>query len=323
MKKVIVRRGRRFLLFVETGARDEDYQKYEDLRQEIWEEPDDHFSSRRNMAGENYFSCGGSLFTGAYSEDENGRIPRRPEQFVGFTYGYVGAMDKNIGYRRRDNLHFYSQYAAVREDMRRFGLGSALKHHQADAVQNILGVDVISCTFDPLTGVNANRNIHKLGMRVEKYIASCYRNFGGRLNREDIPSDRFYVTWNLQNRRQKPVSLDSKKLTADAAWALLARTAQIKGSGGRMEIQVPGQKISTSGDLESDIVLVEIPGDFYHMLRSTDTGDPTVRRIPLEWRMASRRVFSLLMECGFRVFDFQRSTLEGGIRNVYVLKKEV
>lgn len=319
--RIIETKGRRFLLFVETSTKDEDYQKYEDLRQHIWEEPEDHFSGHRNMAAENYFAYGGSLFTGVYADDGFGNIIRSPEHFAGFTYGYVSPVDKKLGYRRQDNLRFYSQYAAVRPDLQHFRLGTALKRHQAEAVQNILGVHVIACTFDPLTGVNANRNIHKLGMRVRKYITACYQNFGGLLNRADVPADRFFVTWNLRAKPDADRPPVIPQLISEAGWALRSHLKKVPGRSGPTGIPVPAGEIGHPEELKTDYVLVEIPENFYQLLQETNVDDKDIRRIPLDWRMASRRVFTTLLKAGFAVTDFQRITLDNRPRNVYVLKK--
>jgi predicted GNAT superfamily acetyltransferase len=320
-ERIIETRGRRFLLFIETGARNEDYQKYEDLRQLIWEEPEDHFSGRRNMAAENYFSYGGSLFTGVYADDGTGSIMLNPQHFVGFTYGYVSPMNKGLGYRKQENLRFYSQYAAVRRDMRRFGLGAALKRHQAAAVQKFLGVNEIACTYDPLTGANANRNIHKLGMQVKQYLPACYQNFGGRLNRMDIPADRFFVIWNLGeiSKEIRPPVIPA--LASKATWALRSRLEKISGRSGEIEIPVPAEEIKRPEDIKTEYSLVEIPDNFYRLLQETKVEDEAVLCLPLKWRIASRRIFLSLFKAGFTVTDFQRFTLENRPRNVYVLKK--
>jgi predicted GNAT superfamily acetyltransferase len=57
------------------------------------------------------------------------------------------------------------------------------------------------------------------------------------------------------------------------------------------------------------------------MLRETDVADPEVRRIPVDWRMATRAVFLDLFARGYRVVDF----LKAGDRvpaNQYVLARE-
>jgi hypothetical protein len=143
-------RGRRFLLTVETTGRAEDYRKYEQLRNLIWDDPEDRLPGPRNMASENYFHEGSSLFIGVYCEDEQGSFEKDRDHLVAFAYGYVGVKDKDIGYREPGNLMFYSQYAAVRPDHEGYGLGMRLKEFQKQKVLQILGVQTITCTYDPL-----------------------------------------------------------------------------------------------------------------------------------------------------------------------------
>jgi predicted GNAT superfamily acetyltransferase len=204
--------------------------------------------------------------------------------------------------------------------MRQFGLGTALKYHQAEAVRNILGVDVMCCTFDPLTGVNANRNIRKLGMRVEKYIVSCYQDFGGRLNRKDVPSDRFFASWDL-TKKAAPPQRNLEKSAHDIPWALRSRIIRIQGRSGMNDAQAPEEYDVLSGNQKPNYVLAEIPENFYRLIQETDVAEAAVRRIPRDWRMASRRVFSSLMESGYLIQDFQRITLGGRFRNLYILQK--
>ena len=62
LEKTVAVRDRRFLLRVETSHGSEDYGMYEDLRNAIWDFPDDRLSGPRNMMCENVFHEGGSLF---------------------------------------------------------------------------------------------------------------------------------------------------------------------------------------------------------------------------------------------------------------------
>jgi predicted GNAT superfamily acetyltransferase len=77
----------------------------------------------------------------------------------------------------------------------------------------------------------------------------------------------------------------------------------------------------TDTGVPGDVLLVQVPLDFYRMLRETDVADPAVRRIPVDWRQAAREVFLGLFARGYRVVDFLKA---GGrvSRNFYVLKKE-
>ena len=106
--------GKRFLLQVETSYDAADYIKYEELRNEIWEDPLDSFACPRNMAAENYFNEGSSLFIAAYVEDESSNLIKDKTNLVGFSYCFVEIKDKNVGFIDLENISFYSQNTGVK-----------------------------------------------------------------------------------------------------------------------------------------------------------------------------------------------------------------
>jgi predicted GNAT superfamily acetyltransferase len=320
-------KGRRFLFAVETAGRAEDYRKYELLRNLIWEEPDDGLSGPRNMAAENYFHEGGSLFIGVYSEDAHGRFQKNRDHLVAFAYGYVGVRDKDIGYRQIDNLEFYSQYAAVRPDTEGYGLGVRLKQFQKQKVLHILGIKTIICTYDPLVGVNAYRNVHVLGMEILAYKDACYEGFSGRLNRLDVPCDRFWVSWDLEKEISRP-GYDIQELVSGGCLAVSSVVREIQGRSGpvRLELVQEGDlELSSKKDPASgrkpEFALVEIPFDFYRMLQETDVSDPEVRGIPAAWRQRTRLAFHSLLERGYVIVDFCYYKHQGRVRDFYVLQQ--
>jgi predicted GNAT superfamily acetyltransferase len=302
LEKPVTVRDKRFLLRVETSHESRHYQMYEDLREEIWGYPDDHMSSTRNMMCENVFHEGGSLFIGAFAEAEAGGFVPDGKHLVGFCYGFVGVRDKSIGFRDPGNLRFYSQYAGVRKAFQSYGLGILLKEYQREMVLGLLGVSTIICTYDPLTGVNANRNIHHLGMDVVEYLVATYGEYGGLLNRQDVPTDRFQMSWDLLRQRGRP----DYDLDAALASPRPIRTGmrRVAGKTGDLELEVvEGTDASAAGDT----LLVPIPLDFYRMLQETDVADEAVRRIPVDWRMATREVLQALFARGYRVIDFRKA----------------
>lgn len=314
-------KGRKFLFFVEKSPDEKDYKKYEQLRMKIWEDPKDHLSCPRNMAAENYYNEGSSLFLGIYAEDERGKIRRDAEHFIGFAYGFVGAKNKNTAYQKVSNLSFYSQYAAVRKDYRNLNLGLMLKRFQKKIVRDVFKIHTITCTFDPLTGVNAYRNIHKLGMEVIQYKESFYKGFSGALNRADIPSDRFYVLWKLKEKNKKP-NYDLDSLLDQRNLVLSSVVKKIKGKNRQINIEV-------SQEIDLDVLrssnrffLVEIPYDFYSMIQETDVSDRKTRRIPLDWRLKTRMAFKTLFDAGYRVEDFRCKRIKQRYRNFYVMEKK-
>ncbi|MGB7297651.1 MAG: hypothetical protein WBC70_18900 [Candidatus Aminicenantales bacterium] len=315
-EKVVSLKGKNFLLRVETSAEAADYEKYEAMRNEIWGFPEDYLPGPRNLMCENFLHDGSALFIAAYAEARGGGLSADPARFVGFSYGFVGLKDKERGFRDPANLQFYSQYTGVKRNVRDFGLGVALKEYQREQVLGLLGIATITCTYDPLTGVNAWRNVHHFGMDVLEYRISTYGEYGGLLNRLDVPSDRFFMSWELRRKpREGPadraLEIAPERLIIDAEEA-----EAIARSGRRMLERVRPANL----DIEADTLLVRIPRDFYILLQETDVETPEVRALPIEWRLETRRAFQTYFERGYRVVDFF-ITPENPKRNFYILQK--
>lgn len=310
-------RGRDYLFRVETSSRPADYLMYERVRNEIWEFAEDALPGSRNMMSENYFHDGSSLFIGVFAGDGRGGFPVEESGLAGFSYGFVGVRDRDVGFRNPANLWFYSQYAGVRPGFERRGLGLPLKEFQKRVLLEAFGIGAVVCTYDPLTGVNARRNIHRLGMDVLEYREDTYGAFGGRLNRADLPSDRFFAYWDLRREAPRP-SFALEPLLDSGADVINAFEAEVAGRSGPRRLEVwDGLTL----DPAADPCLVRIPADFYEMLRETDTEDERVRRIPLDWRLGTRTAFRTLFQRGYRVVDFLSAAGQPR-RNYYVLSKD-
>ncbi len=309
--------GKRYLFAVETSHDKDDYQKYEDLRQEIWKEPTDQMAGVRNMLCENYFDKGSSLFTGVFVEDEKGAFHKDGDHLVGFSYGFVGVRDKAIGFRSLGNFLFYSQYLGVKKGFQDLGLGLLIKEFQKKVVYEMFGVNTITCTYDPLVGVNARRNIHHFGMEVVEYRVAYYQDFGGELNRIDVPSDRLFVSWDLAGDIRRP-SYDLQSLIKSDHFAIRSEISKIQGQSGPVEFEVV---TGFRTDWDREFALLEIPFDFYRMLKETDVPEEGVRKIPLDWRLATREVFLELLRHKYKVIDFAIYRGEDRKRDFYVLKK--
>lgn len=315
LERTVDVRDRRFLLRVETSHEPSDYGMYEALRSEIWDFPEDHLSGTRNMMCENVFHEGGSLFIGAFVEAPGGGFEVDGEHLVGFCYGFVGVSDKAVGFRDRSNLRFYSQYAGVRPAFQSYGLGILLKEFQREASLDILGVSTVICTYDPLTGVNAHRNVHHFGMEVLEYRVATYGEYGGLLNRLDVPTDRFLMSWDLERKVGRPAY--DLEVALAAPRPIRAGFRRVTGRTSLLELEVvEGTDVNITGDL----LLVRIPLDFYRMLQETDVADKDLRRVPVDWRLATREVFQGLFARGYQVVDFRRA----GARvpgNYYILSR--
>jgi len=316
LERTVAARDRQFLLRIETSHESGDYRKYEELRNEIWDYPGDHMAATRNMMCENVFHEGASLFIGAFKERPDGGFPPDGRHLVGFCYGFVGVRDKSVGFRDPGNLRFYSQYAGVRSDFQGYGLGILLKEFQRDVVLGLLGVSAIICTYDPLTGVNAYRNVHHFGMDVLEYRVATYGEYGGLLNRPDVPTDRFLMSWELRREVGRP-GYDLEGALA-APRPIRTRLRRVAGKSGGLDLEVVEE---TAAAVAGDTLLVPVPLDLYRMLRETDVADVEVKRIPVDWRMATREVFTALLARGYRVVDFRKADrrVPG---NFYVLARE-
>ena len=304
LEKILLIKGRKFLFKVETSARSSDYAKYEALRDEIWGFPEDNLPGTRNMMCENFLHEGSSLFIAVYQEEATGGFREDLESLVGFSYGFVGVKDKPLAFKSLDNLWFYSQYTAVKSGFQGRGLGILIKEFQRDILQDTFGVHTVTCTYDPLTGVNAYRNVHHFGMEVLEYRAATYGEYGGLLNRTDVPTDRFFMSWNLKKPAGQPSHRPEARLE-DRRLVVRTEYSSVQGKTRPIELEIVKD---IDLELRSDFLFVQIPLDFYLMLRETDVLDPGVRRIPLDWRMRTRQAFTSLLAEGYRVIDFRKTT---------------
>jgi predicted GNAT superfamily acetyltransferase len=236
---------------------------------------------------------------------------------VGFAYGFVGLKDKRLGFRDLDNIQFYSQYTGVRPGYEHFGLGIPIKAFQKEKLLDLMGVRTITCTYDPLTGVNAYRNVHTFGMKVIAYTVDIYGEFGGRLNRVDVPSDRLTMEWDLTKEIERP-EYDLDALLASGHVVTRAEYETVAGKSGVVELE---SLRDIDLGIDRNVLLVEIPFDFYRMLEETDVGDVRVRSVPLTWRMKTREVFLRLLERGYEVIDFRSVELDDRRRNFYVFHR--
>jgi predicted GNAT superfamily acetyltransferase len=316
LDKVVRAGGKAFLLRIETSAESRDYEKYETLRNEIWGFPADNLPGPRNLMCENFLHDGGALFIGAFVLREGGDAVPDGASFAAFSYGFVGVKDKDIAFKKCENLRFYSQYTGIRPEFRGFGLGAAIKEFQREKVRGLLGINTITCTYDPLTGVNAWRNVHHFGMEVEEYRASTYGEYGGLLNRLDVPSDRFFMTWDLSRPAAAGESPWASAFAEDLG-VVRCREEVVAGRSGPLELEVlTGVEVEP----EAEIVFARVPRDFYRMLRETDVDRHEVREIPVRWRAGTRRLFQALLAGGYAVADFF-STPGPHPGNYYVLRR--
>ncbi|GGA65677.1 GNAT family N-acetyltransferase [Ornithinibacillus halotolerans] len=195
------------------------------------------------------------------------------KKLIGFQYSFPGY----------DGEHIYlvSHSLAVLPEYRKLGIGAKLKHKQAEVAAN-KGYDRMIWTFDPLESVNAYLNLHKLGAEIATYMENHYGEMDDGLNK-GMPTDRFQVDWYfLRDKEVVEITFDQSKVLLDS------------NDDGR-----PEQTIAKFNHKE-DVWFVAIPENIQAMkLHQMD--------LAIEWRMATRDVFQLLLRHGYIGKDIIRS----------------
>jgi predicted GNAT superfamily acetyltransferase len=92
---------------------------------------------------------------------------------------------------------------------------------------------------------------------------------------------------------------------------------EIEGKSGPVNLEVVAE---VRPDWHRDYALVEIPFDFYKMLGETDVPDESIRKIPIDWRLATRKAFQELFQHKYKIVDFRIYQDKDRKRGFYVLK---
>jgi predicted GNAT superfamily acetyltransferase len=145
---------------------------------------------------------------------------------------------------------------------------------------------------------------------------ATYGEYGGLLNRMDVPSDRFFMAWDLK-KKVKRQSESYGALVSESRLVVRAEEKRVEGRNGPAQLEII---TATDPHMRGKVLFVQIPRDYYLLLRETDVEDKNVRRIPLDWRLETRKVFQTLFKRKYRVVDFFQTRAEPR-RNFYVLHK--
>jgi predicted GNAT superfamily acetyltransferase len=168
----------------------------------------------------------------------------------------------------------WSHMLGVVDRHRNDGLGRRLKMLQRDRAL-AMGVDVIEWTYDPMQALNAHLNFARLGVEVGEYEENVYGESSSPLHRGN-PTDRFVAEW----------------------W--IRRAARAHDWEGAVAVNRLGEARAcgiVNLACEAPKLTVVIPVGFTEMLAR----DPA---LALDWRLATRRIFSAYLRRGYRVVDF-------------------
>ena len=190
---------------------------------------------------------------------------------LGFVFGLTGYRDGGL-------VH-WSDMLAVRKDMQRRRIGSALKLYQRGRCRE-LGVETMYWTFDPFVAKNAHLNFCTLGAAVEEFVSDMYGAQTKSPTHGSLGTDRFIVSW--------PISTEPVVMPYEAQVPAKALAVASRGS------HVPEADAPLPDDPQ---VVVHIPADYQALL----AGDIELARA---WRMSARRAFIHYLGLGYRVTNF-------------------
>lgn len=201
----------------------------------------------------------------------------RGDRLVGVCVGFFA---EPLGTRLQSHI------AGVVPELSGSGVGQALKLHQrAWGLER--GLRTIAWTFDPLISRNAYLNIHRLGAAAEEYLVDFYGVMTDGVNRGQA-SDRMLVVWDIA-AGSRPVPVPEPR-AGDAALSIGDDGGPVRGS------------------VLTEYCTVAVPRDI-EALRLTDAG------MAARWRLVLRDTLGTLLDGGWRVIDFARSSH-------YVLRRE-
>jgi predicted GNAT superfamily acetyltransferase len=210
----------------------------------------------------------GGILIGAFDGD----------RMIGFVYSLPGIKDARP--------IEWSHMLGVVQEARSEGVGDRLKRLQR-ARALAMGLDLIEWTFDPMQAMNAHLNFAKLGVVVDEYQENAYGNSTSPLHRGN-PTDRFVAQWWINTARVE------QRLGGSAP---MAPVVTVEPAG---RARAAGEWLAPAGEnlsLDARRISVEIPMGFTQLLSQ----EP---ELALEWRMASRRIFTAYFVRGYRAIEF-------------------
>ncbi len=206
------------------------------------------------------------------------------DRMVGFVYSLPGLKD--------GKPMQWSHMLGVVNEFRNDGLGLRLKMLQRDRTL-AMGLDLIEWTFDPMQTLNAHLNFTKLGVVVDEYEINVYGKSMSPLHGGN-PTDRFVAQWRIREK-------GGPKSHRSAAQTTANKIDRSSGQPRCADVVI---------DAETPAVLVNIPVGFTEMLAQAPD-------LALEWRLATRRIFTAYFGRGYEVVGFAFDRAEG--KGTYLL----
>ena len=250
----------------------------------------------------------GGILIGAFAGD----------RMVGFVYSLPGI--------KHGKPTQWSHMLGVLDEHRNDGTGRRLKLLQRERTL-AMGLDLIEWTYDPMQALNAHLNFTKLGVIVEEYEVNVYGASHSPLHGGN-PTDRFVCEWwirkpHVERRLLGPPKRQGREggeaashVEQGSSPALTIRTSELSDAGRANRAVPAGEWLVCQGiDLALDTrrLMVEIPTGFTDMLsRAPD--------LAMEWRMATRQIFTAYFARGYRAVEFFLDRPNG--KGAYLLTRQ-
>jgi predicted GNAT superfamily acetyltransferase len=226
----------------------------------------------------------GGILIGAF--DDEREPPHRapltshaaPSAMIGFVYSLPGIKDGKPTQ--------WSHMAGVLPGYQSRGLGYQLKLLQRERALTA-GLDLVQWTYDPLQAMNAHLNFAKLGVVADEYAVNIYGVSASPLHGGN-PTDRFVADWLVRDARVE------QRLRGAAPLASVM-TVEPAGRAQRDREWLEPEIVDL--DLTAKRISVEIPMGFTDMLSRAP-------ELALEWRMATRQMFTAYFGRGYRALEF-------------------
>jgi predicted GNAT superfamily acetyltransferase len=216
------------------------------------------------------------------------------DRMIGYVFGYLGLHDP----QGKRILKIHSQTMGVLPEYRNKGAAEKLKLAQRDRAL-ALGIELITWTYDPLEGINANLNLHKLGAIARTYKRDVYGENFGQINAGQ-PTDRFRVEWWITQPRPR---------ISDAGFQIEKCTVtQVEGTGVKQKL------VGFDVERPEAVIAIEIPENI-QAIRRADL------QLAREWRLGTREIFETYLARGYAGVDFISLAGESGRRNYYILAR--
>ena len=215
-------------------------------------------------------------------------------RMVAFVWGLASIKDGQAAH--------WSHMMGVLPAYRGHGVGLELKRLQRARVME-LGLSIVEWTYDPLQAMNAHLNFARLGVVAHEYEENIYGASGSPLHQGN-PTDRLVAEWHVRDERVETRLAGARPL----APVLIVEPLNAPTRHGRW--LVPGAQHS---DIDARLVSLTIPMGFTEMLAEAPT-------LALEWRMATRALFTAYLRRGYGVAEFFLDPEQG--RGWYLLRRQ-